>query len=243
MYDKYFHSKSIDKGLQSSEYRTEDWESYMFRIINLTNSNRDLGALKGLREIWSLLDLKNISRLKDTNDSLELAGEILMVLEKAIPLPQQSDDKSKGNGEGESDDSNDTNGESPMSGDSEDTSQGGSPMKASGEGKTSESDGDGEADGQTDQPTEGGTSSTPNKNGAGGQHQPLNERQKKMLDNAIDKQKKFLDGEITKKKISKADTKKIDTLDKADIPSEVTGKVLQQGYYGSYKSKGIKNKI
>ena len=243
MYDKYFHSKSIDKGLQSSEYRTEDWESYMFRIINLTNSNRDLGALKGLREIWSLLDLKNISRLKDTNDSLELAGEILMVLEKAIPLPQQSDDKSKGNGEGESDDSNDTNGESPMSGDSEDTPQGGSPMKASGEGKTSESDGDGEADGQTDQPTEGGTSSTPNKNGAGGQHQPLNERQKKMLDNAIDKQKKFLDGEITKKKISKADKKKIDTLDKADIQSEVTGKGLQQGYYGGYQSNGVQTYI
>ena len=32
MYDKYFHSKVIDKALQSDEYTDLDWESYMFRI-------------------------------------------------------------------------------------------------------------------------------------------------------------------------------------------------------------------
>ena len=42
MYDKYFNSKIVDKGLQSSEYRDNDWDSYMFRIINITNKNRDL---------------------------------------------------------------------------------------------------------------------------------------------------------------------------------------------------------
>ena len=36
MYDKYFNSKIVDKGLKSSEYRELDWESYMFRIINIT---------------------------------------------------------------------------------------------------------------------------------------------------------------------------------------------------------------
>ena len=40
MYDKYFYSKNVDKGLLSSEYRMENIESYMFRIINLHNSNR-----------------------------------------------------------------------------------------------------------------------------------------------------------------------------------------------------------
>ena len=48
MYDKYFYSKNVDKGLLSSEFRTETIESYMFRIINLHNKNRQLGALKGL---------------------------------------------------------------------------------------------------------------------------------------------------------------------------------------------------
>ena len=84
MYDKYFHSKVIDKGLESSEYRTEDWDSYMFRIINLTNENRDLDALKGLREIWNVLNLRNISRLKSSWEAMDVAGEILMIVEKQL---------------------------------------------------------------------------------------------------------------------------------------------------------------
>ena len=68
MYDKYFHSKVIDKALQSDEYTDENMESYMFRIINLTNKNTNLSSLNGLREIWNTIDLKNISRLKNTED-------------------------------------------------------------------------------------------------------------------------------------------------------------------------------
>ena len=45
MYNKYFYSKNVDKGLLSSEFRVEDIDSYMFRIINLHNKNRQLGAL------------------------------------------------------------------------------------------------------------------------------------------------------------------------------------------------------
>jgi len=76
MYDKYFNAKIIDKGLKSSEYRTEDWESYMFRIINITNSNRDLDALPMLRKVWELIDLKNINRLQNTQQAFELACEV-----------------------------------------------------------------------------------------------------------------------------------------------------------------------
>ena len=45
MYEKYFYSKNVDKGLLSSEFRTECIDSYMFRIINLHNKNRQLGSL------------------------------------------------------------------------------------------------------------------------------------------------------------------------------------------------------
>ena len=68
MYDKYFYSKIIDKALQSTEHTDEVIESYMFRIINLTNVNTNLGALKGLRKIWNTIDIKNIGRLKDTKE-------------------------------------------------------------------------------------------------------------------------------------------------------------------------------
>ena len=39
MYKKYFNFSVIDKALKSVEYRSQDWDSYIFRIINFTNSN------------------------------------------------------------------------------------------------------------------------------------------------------------------------------------------------------------
>ena len=72
MYDKYFNDKVIDKGLQSDEFTEETIESYMFRIINLHNKNTKLSALKGLKDIYKLIDLKNISRLKNSQDSFDI---------------------------------------------------------------------------------------------------------------------------------------------------------------------------
>src|SRR5210317_2001569 len=177
MYDKYFHSNVIDKGLQSSEKRDEDWDSYMFRIINLTNTNRDLDALKGLREIWNVLDLRNISRLKTSWDALEVAGEILMIVEKNISVESQSQSGSDSNSDEES--NGDTNGESSMSGDTNDQQSGGG-MSGEGQGTSTPSDGnDGE---ESDENNDIGIDNVgSNPNGAGGQYEPLSDRQKKML--------------------------------------------------------------
>ena len=59
MYDKYFNAKIIDKGLKSDEYTSADWDSFLFRICNLTNPNRRLDVLE-LDKIWKMIDLKNI---------------------------------------------------------------------------------------------------------------------------------------------------------------------------------------
>ena len=232
MYDKYFHSKVIDKGLESSEYRTEDWDSYMFRIINLTNENRDLDALKGLREIWNVLNLRNISRLKSSWEAMDVAGEILMIVEKQLESAGTGT-KSSSDGEGEPQQGGDQNGKSPMTGDT-DNQQGGGGMSSQGKGETSESDSD---EGQpSDETTDQGgqPSGEGNPHGAGGQYTPMSDRQKKILDNAIQKQKDFQEGDIKKKKVSKSDKNKIDQLDKADIKSEVVGK----GYNKSNWSNG-----
>ena len=66
-----FTQKLVDKALLSDEYTEENLDSYMFRIINLTNSNTRLNKLNGLREIWKVLDLKNISRLSSTESAFE----------------------------------------------------------------------------------------------------------------------------------------------------------------------------
>ena len=102
MYSKYFNSKIVDKGLQSSEKRDLDWDSYFFRIINLTNKNRDLDALPGLRDIWNLLDLRNIGRLKTTQNALDLAFEIFAHVENELPKPSGSGGESKQGTEEES---------------------------------------------------------------------------------------------------------------------------------------------
>ena len=85
MYNKYFNSSNIDKGLMSGSMRELTWESYMFRFCNITNHHRDLDALPGLRKIWNILNLKNINRLESTTDALEVAFEIFDVIERNIP--------------------------------------------------------------------------------------------------------------------------------------------------------------
>jgi hypothetical protein len=93
MYEKYFYSKSVDKGLLSDEFRTEEIDSYMFRIINLHNKNRQLTALKGLKDIASLIKLGSISRLKDTEDCFKVACDCMSVILDSIePIKTKSQD-------------------------------------------------------------------------------------------------------------------------------------------------------
>ncbi len=80
MYKRYFYSKIIDKSLMGPEYREENWESYLFRIINIFNKNTDFKALACLSPIFNIINLKNIDRLKSTNDSLEVAIDIYKIL-------------------------------------------------------------------------------------------------------------------------------------------------------------------
>ena len=82
MYERYYYSKTVDQGLTGKEYRGENWEHYMFRIINMFNKNADPTALKMLSEVYKIVDLKNINRLKNTRDSLELAITIYDLINK-----------------------------------------------------------------------------------------------------------------------------------------------------------------
>jgi hypothetical protein len=84
MYDKYFNDKIIDKALLAGEKCEENMDCYMFHIINFTNPNRQLDTLKDLRNIWNLIDLKSISRLKTTTDALEVACDVYKILKAAI---------------------------------------------------------------------------------------------------------------------------------------------------------------
>lgn len=259
MYEKYFHSKVVDKGLQSSEYRDLDWDSYMFRIINITNSHRDLDALPMLRDVWNLMDLKNIKRLTNTEMCMDLAAQIYFMIEESLPAnqkpiespnPQQGpgeggenedEETSEGSGSGGGGDNSDTNG-------TDDTEGGGGEPKDGSDG-TDDTNGDAEGD-----DVKKGSSSY-NPNGAGGdgsntdiaQNETpttkgdgmMSDRQKKQLDNAIQKQKKFQNGDIKKKMVSKGESKKLDTLVKSGIEEKLVGKDYQSEYWRKSKQTPV----
>jgi hypothetical protein len=98
MYDHYFNDKIVTKGIASDEYTDETIDSYFFRIINLMNEKTDLTKLNGLLEISKILDIKNISRLRSSTDSLELAIDVIAVILKYTTkfgenLPQKSQEE------------------------------------------------------------------------------------------------------------------------------------------------------
>jgi|TARA_B100001094_G_scaffold324647_1_gene377581 hypothetical protein len=125
MYDKYFNAKVIDKALQSNEKTSTDWDSYFFRICNITNSNRNLDALPVLRKIWNTLDLRNISRLKDSWMALDVAVDIFNIVEESLPKPPSQDSKSTNKEQSkDNDDKNGGNGSNQLVPDQNNISKG-----------------------------------------------------------------------------------------------------------------------
>ena len=119
LYDKYFHSKVIDKALKSSEYTSKDWDSYIFRIINLTNKNSDLSALPGLSDIRKVI-FGNVKSLDSTEQAFQVALSVLDIildnLDVNVENPQEDENKDSesqeisvggGDGDGNEDGSDD----------------------------------------------------------------------------------------------------------------------------------------
>ena len=189
MYEKYFHSKIIDKALVTDEYTDKDWDSYIFRIINLTNKNSNLDVLPGLREIHSLV-FKNAKNLDSTEDAFGVALKVFHILMDNFEV--QTTNQSQEN----------------ESGDESEGSESGEGSEA-GEGSKEISDE------EFNQALENGVGEG---NGDGeGSKVELTEAQKKQLQNAIDKQKKFMNGNIAKKKLSKRDKGQLDTVESSGM--------------------------
>jgi len=107
LYEKYFHAKVIDKALQSSEYTSLDWDSYIFRIINLTNKKSDLTALPNLDTIRGLI-FKNVKTLESTEHAFQIALGVFDIILNNLDVNIVNPKEKK---EGESED-----GESPEGG-------------------------------------------------------------------------------------------------------------------------------
>ena len=194
MYEKYFYSKIVDKALLSDEHTDENMESYMFRIINLTNKNTNLDALNGLRQIWKDLDIKNIGVLGNT----QLAFNVALVIYSTI-----LDNLKDGIEETDEDGNKSTK-------------------------PNDESNGDGESKELSDEEFErlkDAMSSGDVKQGhSNGSDIQLTDNQKKQLENAIRKQEKFMNGDIQKKKVTKKESKELNTIEASGMTYEDVGK-------------------
>jgi hypothetical protein len=125
LYDKYFHSKVIDKALKSDEHTDVSWDSYIFRIINLTNKNSDLNALPQLSLIRSIIFSK-VKELNSTEEAFQIALMVLDCILNNLPDGVESEDEETGEvsikkGDGDSDsDGDSSDGDSSDSSDSSD---------------------------------------------------------------------------------------------------------------------------
>jgi len=218
LYDKYFYASIIDKALKSSEKTSLDLDSYMFRLINITNVNRNLSALPGLLNIWKVLDLKNIDRLKNTSDALDVALEVYKIIEENIPaLEKQQKDNGGDTAEDSSTNSSNTGGDSDSA------------------KELSQEDIDDlakkivEDDGSTAQ------GSTP-QSGTGTKQIELSGSQKRSLEKAIEKQKELMNGSVKKTRLSKKDNKNVKAIQESGSATKTVGNGIIKSWHGQ---KGI----
>jgi len=213
MYDKFFNSVIIDLGLRSNNYREETVDSYMYRLINIHNKNTDLTALKGLRKIFNLINLKKIDRLETTYDAYGIAKDIWTVIlsnvDKAAEAESQekkkSDQESKGSGSGDEKELTDEEFQELL--DKMDEQSGGSEGSGNGGG-------------------------TPIK---------LTPKQQELLEKKIQQQKDFMDGDTQKGTVSQDVSENVQEIESSGTEIQNVGQSLgsskstPRNGYGSFK--------
>ena len=213
MYDKYFNDKAIDKALLGNKVTELNWSSYEFHICNFANPNRQLGALPGLKDIWDMIDIRNIDRLKSTSDVIEVAERVWETIKSYLPVdepePEQAQEQEQEqNGAGAEEGAEGDNQIQMSEGENDDMggmdpNLDGMPSGMGGEGSSND-DGDGseqEGEGQAKDPKEAMKEA----------------REKNQLDKARQKQKDFLNGNIKKSKLSKRDAEKVNAASESNM--------------------------
>ena len=105
LYDYYFNNdKLITKAFKAKKYRNnKEMDSWMMHIVNMTNANFNPSAMPGLDRVAQIINLANISRLKSTNDALDVVLQMIDVILEFLdwtPQAQQPQQQPEA-GEGE----------------------------------------------------------------------------------------------------------------------------------------------
>ena len=217
MYDKYFHSKVIDKALLTDEYTSLDWDSYIFRILNLTNKNTRLNVLPDLDKIYNtIFGNGRVKKLNDTAETFDVAIEVVNLIYKNLLDGLKSTDEY-----------GDTKNQPASDVKKNKEKYGESPNELS----------DSELNDLIEAIENNDVGS------GGGEPVTLTEAQKKQLNRAIKKQNDFVDGKPSKVgKLSKKDSSIVKTMEEAGVDRVTAGEGMRAEYdytIGDYvKGKG-----
>ena len=228
MYEHYFNDKIVSKGIKSDEFTDEKFESYMFRIINLMNENTDLSKLKGLRAIYRLLKLNDVSRLKSSTDSLDLAIDIVAEILKYVPYNKEGDlnkeQSASGQSNGEQDEESQEGEGHGQSGDKKNDDSGNgigmSPEGINGEQSDSNSNAD----------------AAPTMGDVNGKDM-LSKSALQQLIKKIQKQKDFINGNIKKKNVTKTELDKLQDIQESGTELVRVGSEYERN--GNRVGKGV----
>ena len=201
LYDYYWNSNDIMKGFITDQFaQPGELDHWMFHIVNCINPNFNPKALPRLDEIVELIDLKNISRLNNSWESLDVACAVTdIVFEVASEYwtePTKTKPKENEIGPGSQDKT-------------------GAPQPSSSNGANS-SPADINEVGDDD-----GTGTTGND--SADTDQPLSPSEMRALQNALDKQKDFLSGRTNKKAATQRLQKKLEQVAKQEIEVQQVG--------------------
>jgi len=206
MYDHYFRNKDIAKMLKSPKYCTPTMENFFAHIINMMNPAYDSRRIVGLTEITKLIDVNNISRLKDTEAALELAKKVVARINEIIEEAQsQEEEEQSGAGENneEQEEQDTQSGPGPDSSDEEEEEE-------EEETESEGSEGDEEAPG-----AEGGTDDEEGNEGP--EMQDLTPQEEAKVQKALEEAKQQVNQQTNKKQIAKSVSKKIIQLQDSEV--------------------------
>ena len=229
MYNKYFTTEEVQIAMESGMYTDETIDSYLFRVINLHTPWSDLSKLDGLVEIYNLIGLGKISRLKTSKDALDVALGIARIIINTLNHKDEVDEAEVDVTPGVNEPiGNVEPGDNSQQTESDSSSGNGSNNNSNNHGTGSDSPG-------SDEPVDELVNGTPTGNpsgvsGNGTTTKKLSKNMEKRLEKVLQTQRDFLNGEIKKSNISKRDNQAITVLEESKTNTDEVNDIIISGY-------------
>lgn len=220
LYDHYFRCKEVTKMLKGKQFRTETYSNYEAHIINMMNTAFDKNALEVLPQVTALINVNKIARIKNTAEALELAEEVVKLIEDHLEsLAQQQQQQ-------EDDDQQQPQEEQPSAGQDENDEEQ--------EGNDQEESDEEESDEEEDNNAGGGASV----NGSGEETEEEDDTQEltpgemRKIQKHLEQQEQMINGDVEKKNAAKAVAKKLGEMQNSQVDYTSVGE-------GKYKNDAL----